>query len=174
MIENMRPAWAETNDEMRTYYDTEWGLPVRDTQGIFERIVLEGFQAGLSWSTILRKREAFRQAFADFDPHIVAAFSEADVERLASNKEIIRNRQKIRAAIGNARATVEMSERGEDLAALVWSHQPDDPAKYRGMGLTECAESIELSRALKDRGFSFVGPVTMFALMEAIGILHHR
>lgn len=169
-----RPAWAEASDLMRDYYDTEWGIPVRDTAGIYERIVLEGFQAGLSWAMVLTKRGDFRRVFHDFDPESVAAMGDADVERLASDPTIIRNRLKIRSAITNARATLALPDQGEELSELVWSARPADPRKYAGLGLTVCDESVELSRALKARGFTFVGPTTMFALMEAIGILEHR
>ncbi|WP_052462203.1 DNA-3-methyladenine glycosylase I [Nigerium massiliense] len=172
-----RPAWAETNDLLRDYYDNEWGLPVRDAQGVYERIVLEGFQSGLSWETVLRKRPAFRAAFSGFDPAAVAAFTERDVERLLADPGIVRNRRKIEAAITNARATVRLSEDGDDLGALVWSFRPDDPTR-QGDGTDAAAttspESVALAKELKRRGFVFVGPVTMYALMQAIGILEHR
>lgn len=157
---------------MTDYFDHEWGNPVRDDAGVYERIVLEGFQSGLSWETVLRKRPAFRAAFADFDPDAVARFTEADVERLMADAGIIRNRRKIEAAITNARATVALREAGESLAELVWSYRPEDPRAYAGEAT--CPESVALSKALKKRGFAFVGPVTMFALMQAIGILEHR
>lgn len=167
-----RPAWAEASDLMREYYDTEWGLPVRDTPGVYERIVLEGFQSGLSWAVVLRKRPAFRDAFDGFDPQVVARYTEADVERLLADPGIVRNRRKVEAAITNAQATAAMTDAGVDLAGLVWSFRPDDPKA--GADLTSSAESLALSKALKKHGFVFVGPVTMFALMQAIGILEHR
>lgn len=169
-----RPTWAEQNDLLRDYYDTEWGFPVRDAAGVYERIVLEGFQAGLSWETILRKRPAFRTAFRGFDPARVARFTERDVARLMADAGIVRNERKIRAAIANARATVALAEAGDDLAELVWSYRPADPAARSQESPSRSAESAELSAELKRRGFVFVGPVTMYALMEAIGILEHR
>lgn len=167
-----RPAWAEANDLMRDYYDHEWGMPVRDTRGMFERISLEAFQSGLSWQVVLRKRPAFRAAFDDFDPVRVARYDDNDVKRLLDDAGIVRNRRKIEATIGNARATASMSDAGEDLAALVWSFRPDDPTAY--VGATQSPESVAASKALKKRGFTFTGPVTMFALMQAVGILEHR
>ena len=169
-----RPAWAETNDVMRQYYDTEWGFPVRDTVGVYERIVLEAFQAGLAWETVLRKRPAFRTAFVGFDPAAVAGFTAEDVERLMNDAGIIRNRRKIEAAITNARATQRLTEGGQDLAELVWSFRPDDPAAPATTRPSRSPESLALSEELKRRGFAFVGPVTMYALLEAIGIIEHR
>ncbi len=167
-----RPAWALSSPLLQEYYDTEWGVPIRDARGVYERITLEGFQSGLSWATILRKRPAFRAAFAGFEPETVAAFGEADVARLMADTGIVRNRRKIDAAITNAAATVALTEAGEDLGELVWSFRPDDPGA--GAEATQSPESLALSKALKQRGFVFVGPVTMFALMQAIGILEHR
>ena len=167
-----RPPWASADPLLREYYDTEWGLPVRDEQGLYERISLEGFQAGLSWATILRKRPAFRAAFHNFNPDIVADFSEADVERLLQDPGIIRNRLKIRAAITNAKAVIAL--RGEGgLVDFVWSFQPADtpqPLMHADIP-TQSPESVALSKALRKKGFSFVGPTTMFALMEAIGMV---
>ena len=159
---------------MRDYYDTEWGFPVRDTAGVYERIVLEGFQSGLSWATILRKRPAFRKAFRGFDPARVARFRERDVERLMADPGIVRNRRKIEAAITNARATGALASEGVDLAELVWSFRPDDPTTDADVTPSQSPESLALSRELKRRGFTFVGPVSMYALMEAIGVLEHR
>ncbi|MEC5192780.1 MULTISPECIES: DNA-3-methyladenine glycosylase I [unclassified Arthrobacter] len=167
-----RPAWAAVDPLLREYYDTEWGLPVRDEQGLYERISLEAFQAGLSWATILRKRPAFRAAFRDFDPGTVAAFTEADVERLLLDAGIVRNRLKIRAAITNAQATLALRDDG-GLVDFVWSFQPDstpEPATHQDVPTTS-PESVALSRALRKRGFAFVGPTTMYALMEAIGMV---
>lgn len=167
-----RPAWAATNPLLRDYYDTEWGLPVRDEQGLYERISLEAFQAGLSWATILRKRDAFRAAFADFHPDTVAAFTEDDVERLLQDAGIVRNRLKIRAAITNARATVNLRDDG-GLVDFVWSFQPDSTPEPTALAdiPTSSPESVALSKALRKRGFAFVGPTTMYALMEAIGMV---
>lgn len=167
-----RPPWASTDPLMREYYDHEWGMPVRDEQGLYERISLEGFQAGLSWATILRKREAFRTAFLDFHPDKVAAFSEADVERLMLDPGIVRNRLKIRAAITNAKATIALRSEG-GLVDFVWSFQPDstpEPLTFADLA-TQSPESVALSKALRKKGFAFVGPTTMYALMEAIGII---
>lgn len=157
---------------MRTYYDREWGLPVTDEQGLYERICLEGFQAGLSWATILRKRPAFRAAFAGFDPDVVALFGTADVERLMQDPGIIRNRLKILATVKNAQATVELRKDG-GLVDFVWSFRPSStprPTEVTDIP-TQSAESVALSKALRKRGFSFVGPTTMFALMEAVGMV---
>ncbi|MEE1617028.1 DNA-3-methyladenine glycosylase I [Brachybacterium sp. J153] len=167
-----RPVWASTDALLREYYDTEWGMPVRDEQGLFERISLEAFQAGLSWATILRKRPAFRTAFAGFDPEAVARFDEPDVGRLLGDAGIVRNRAKILATITNANATLRLREKG-GLVDLVWSFQPADTPRPRTPAEvpTASAESIALSKALRKEGFAFVGPTTMFALMEAIGIV---
>jgi DNA-3-methyladenine glycosylase I len=167
-----RPVWASVDPLMREYYDTEWGMPVRDERGLYERISLEAFQAGLSWATILRKRAAFRSAFANFDPDVVARFTDADVERLLADAGIVRNRLKIQAAITNARATISMRQEG-GLADFVWSFQPDttpEPVTYADIP-TRSPESLALSKALRKKGFAFVGPTTMYALMEAIGMV---
>lgn len=167
-----RPVWASRDALLRDYYDTEWGMPVRDERGLFERLSLEAFQSGLSWATILRKRPAFRAAFAEFDPDRVAAFDDSDVTRLLGDAEIIRNRAKITATIRNARATIDLRSDG-GLAELIWSHQPDATPRPRTAEEVPSSspESIALSKDLKRRGFSFVGPTTMFALMEAVGIV---
>lgn len=167
-----RPPWASTDPLMREYYDTEWGMPVRDEQGMYERISLEGFQAGLSWATILRKRPAFRAAFLDFDPERVATFGEADVERLLQDAGIVRNRLKIRAAITNANATLALRADG-GLVDFVWSFQPEATPAPRTVAdiATQSPESVALSKALRKKGFAFVGPTTMYALMEAIGMI---
>lgn len=167
-----RPRWAAADPLLRAYYDTEWGMPVRDERGVFERLSLEAFQSGLSWATILRKREAFRRAFADFDVDTVAAFGPADVERLMDDSGIVRNRRKVEATIVNAGATVRLRSDG-GLAALVWSFRPTQTPAPKALSEIPSVspESIALSRELKRRGFTFVGPTTMFALMEAIGIV---
>ena len=167
-----RPAWASSDPLLREYYDHEWGMPVRDEQGLYERICLEGFQTGLSWATILRKRPAFRTAFAGFNPDAVAQFTEADVERLLQDAGIVRNRLKIRAAVTNAHATLSLRQDG-GLVDFVWQFQPGSTPRPRTHAdiPTQSAESIALSKALRKRGFAFVGPTTMFALMEAIGMV---
>ena len=167
-----RPQWASSNELMRKYYDTEWGMPVRDEQGLFERLSLEAFQAGLSWATILRKRPAFRAAFADFLPEKVASFRDDDVERLMNNAGIVRNRRKILATINNAQATIKLREKG-GLADFIWSFQPTETPQPSTIAEipTKSAESLALSKALRKEGFNFVGPTTMYALMEAVGIV---
>lgn len=167
-----RPPWAEASDLMRTYYDTEWGMPVHDEAGLYERLVLEAFQSGLSWSTILARRENFRRAFADFDPDKVAAFTDEDVARLKEDASIIRNERKIRAAITNARATVALRDDG-GLPDFLWSFQPAETPAPRTIDEvpTTSEESVALAKALKARGFTFVGPTTMYALMSAIGMV---
>lgn len=167
-----RPTWASSDPLMRDYYDREWGLPVRDEHGLYERICLEGFQAGLSWATILRKRPAFRTAFAGFNPDAVARYTEADVERLLQDPGIVRNRMKILATIKNAKATIALRDEG-GLVDFVWGFQPaatPRPVTYAEIP-TQSEESVALSKALRRKGFAFVGPTTMFALMEAIGMV---
>jgi DNA-3-methyladenine glycosylase I len=167
-----RPLWASTDPMLRQYYDTEWGMPVRDERGVFERLSLEAFQSGLSWRTILAKRAAFRAAFADFDPDVVARFGEADVARLLADAGIVRNRAKIAATITNATATIALRADG-GLADFVWSFRPSDTPRPRTAAEvpTTSSESTALSKALRKRGFAFVGPTTMHALMEALGIV---
>ncbi len=167
-----RPAWGASDPLMREYYDTEWGMPVRDERGLFERLSLEAFQAGLSWTTILRKRPAFRAAFADFDPDAVAEFDDSDVARLLADAGIVRNRAKIEATIANAAATMALRTHG-GLAELIWSYQPAvTPAPHSYADLpAKSPESVALSEALHKRGFRFVGPTTMYALMLAVGLI---
>ncbi|GAA4669883.1 DNA-3-methyladenine glycosylase I [Gordonia humi] len=157
---------------MRDYYDAEWGLPVSGESAHFERLSLEGFQAGLSWATILRKRDAFRELFVDFDADRVAEFGAGDVERLMGDARIIRNRAKIEATIGNARATIALRDEG-GLEAFLWSFKPAATPRPATMAdvPTTSPESVALSKALRKKGFRFVGPTTMFALMEALGIV---
>ncbi len=167
-----RPLWASSNEMLRRYYDTEWGMPITDETGLFERLSLECFQSGLSWAIILSKREAFRDAFAQFAPEKVALFSETDFERLIEDPRIVRNRLKIRATIANAQATLALRDEG-GLAQLIWSHQPEQTPRPRAMSEipTQSEESKALAKELKKRGFKFVGPTTMFALMEAVGMV---
>ena len=176
----VRPTWASHDEMLRSYYDTEWGLPVHDEAGVFERLVLEGFQAGLSWRTVLAKRETFRAAFEGFIPDRVAAFTSDDVDRLVSTPGIIHNRRKIEAAISNARATVAMrndppaADGPSHLGELVWSYRPtlDPLPRSKDEVPTQLPESVALAADLKSRGFHFVGPTTMLALMAAIGIVN--
>ncbi len=169
-----RPVWASADPLLRAYYDTEWGMPVRDERGMFERLSLEAFQSGLSWLTILRKRPAFRAAFDGFDPEALARYGDVEVERLMADAGIVRNRAKVLATITNARATLGLRDDPDgDLAAYVWSFRPSDTPRPRTMAEvpTSSPESLALSRALKRKGFVFVGPTTMYALMEAVGII---
>lgn len=168
----LRTPWALSDPLLLTYYDTEWGLPVRDEAGLFERLSLEAFQSGLSWLTILRKRPAFRAAFANFDPDRVADFDQGDVDRLLADAGIVRNRAKIEATIGNARAIVALRADG-GVSDLIWSHRPATTPQPRTMAEipTKSPESVALAKALKAAGFRFVGPTTAFALMEAIGLV---
>lgn len=156
------------------YHDEEWGVPVHGEAALFERIVLEGAQSGLSWVTILRKREGYREAFAGFDPAAVAAFTEDDVERLMADPGIVRNRRKIESTITNARALVAMHEAGDTLDALFWSFAPAPrdaaPATWEDVPAST-EESVALAKALKKRGFVFVGPTTMYAAMQACGLV---
>jgi DNA-3-methyladenine glycosylase I len=167
-----RCAWAENDPLMRAYHDEEWGVPERDSRALWEKLMLDGFQAGLSWVTILRKREAFREAFQGFDPEVVARFGPADVERLVVNAGIIRSRAKIEATIGNARAYLAMAEAGEDFSAFIWTLAGGAPIRNTGSILTKTPLSEDISAKLKKRGFKFVGPVIVYAWMQATGIVN--
>jgi DNA-3-methyladenine glycosylase I len=165
-------SWGSSDPLLRDYYDSEWGMPVHDERGVFERLSLEAFQSGLSWVTILRKRQAFRVAFGGFEPDVVASFDDADAARLMADTGIVRNRLKVDATIANARATVALRERG-GLADLVWSYRPEDTPKPMSWAEVPAVspESVALAKRLKGEGFRFVGPTTMYALMSAIGIV---
>jgi DNA-3-methyladenine glycosylase I len=155
------------------YHDEEWGYPVLDERGLFERLSLEAFQSGLSWRTILNKRPAFRAAFADFDPEVVARFGDSDVERLLADAQIVRNRAKIEATIANARATVAMRDQGQPLDQAIRAHAPKrhrPPASWSDVPATT-PETVSLARELKLGGFRFVGPTTLYALMQACGLV---
>ena len=167
----VRPPWAATDPLLRTYYDTEWGMPLFDEASLYERLCLEGFQVGLSWRLILSKREAFREAFFGFDPDKVAAME--SIDHLMDNASLIRNRQKLNAAITNAKATVALRDEGTHLGELIWSYKPEATPRPRTAEEvpTFSPESKALARDLKKRGFTFVGPVTMYALMESVGIV---
>ena len=168
----LRCAWAISTPEYVAYHDDEWGFPLKDDRRLFEKICLEGFQAGLSWITILKRRPTFRTAFADFDPAIVAEYGEDDIERLLADPGIIRHRGKIEATISNARATLALDV---PLAELVWSFAPDAAARKRPASFLDVPavtpESTALSTALRKRGFRFVGPTTMYALMQSAGLV---
>ena len=169
-----RPAWALSSPLLQEYYDTEWGVPVRDARGVYERITLEGFQSGLSWATILRKRPAFRAAFAGFDPEAVAAFDEADVARLMADAGIVRNRAKITAAISNARALLAMHDDGLRLTEHIAAYAPEPrerpPLTFADVP-SQTSGTVALSKDLQKRGFRFVGPTTLYALMQAVGLV---
>ncbi|WP_025251583.1 DNA-3-methyladenine glycosylase I [Corynebacterium vitaeruminis] len=171
----VRPVWASLDELQREYYDFEWGAPVRSEQGIYERLCLEGFQSGLSWATVLRKRPAFREVFAGFDPDAVAAFDEEVVEALMADARIIRNRRKITAAINNAQATVALRGDG-GLAELVWGFVPAEHARPESAKSVQSTspESVAMAKALKTAGFRFVGPTTCYALMQALGMVDDR
>jgi DNA-3-methyladenine glycosylase I len=169
-----RCPWALSAPDYLAYHDEEWGRPVTDDRGIYARLTLEAFQSGLSWLTILRKREAFRAAFADFDVERVAEFGDRDRERLLADARIVRNRAKIDAAIANARAAVELARAGESLARLAWSFRPasvEAPPDLDAVPATT-PESTALAKELRRRGFRFVGPTTAYALMQAVGIVN--
>lgn len=170
-----RPAWASGDQLHRDYFDYEWGKPVRTEAGIYERLCLEGFQSGLSWATVLRKRPAFREVFADFNPDIVAGFGDDDFQRLLSDARIIRNRLKIGAAINNARATVALRKEG-GLVDFIWGFAPAEHTRPASMADTQATspESKAMAKALKKTGFTFVGPTTCYALMQAIGLVDDR
>jgi DNA-3-methyladenine glycosylase I len=168
-----RCAWAGTDPLMRAYHDEEWGVPERDSRALWEKLMLDGFQAGLSWQTILRKRDAFRDAFQGFEPEVVARFSAADVERLVQDPGIVRSRAKIEATIGNARAYLAMADAGEDFSAFVWGMAGGSPILHAGGDVpAQTPLSVEISTALKRRGFKFVGPVIVYAWMQATGIVN--
>jgi DNA-3-methyladenine glycosylase I len=166
--------WTTGDPLYVAYHDDEWGRPVLDERGLLERLCLEGFQSGLSWLTILRKRENFRAAFAGFDPERVARFGGRDVERLLGDAGIVRHRGKIEAAIANARGTLALREAGTPLNELVWGHRPRRPRAPRSPGdwTPTTPESVALSKALKRAGFRFVGPTTVYAAMQACGVVN--
>ena len=171
---NARCGWCGTDTDYIRYHDLEWGVPVRDDLGLFEKICLEGFQCGLSWITILKRREAFRECFAEFDPRRLAKFTPSDAERLMTDSRIIRNRAKIESTIQNARTMTVMLDRDESLAELLWQFAPKKRRLYRKLdqipAITE--ESTNMSGVLKKAGWKFVGPTTCYALMQATGMVN--
>ncbi len=169
-----RCPWGASTPDYVAYHDDEWGEPTTDERTLFEKLCLEGFQSGLSWITILRKREAFREAFEGFDAAVVATYGPRDVERLLTNAGIIRHRGKIEATINNAARLLELWEGGETLAGLIWSHEPVDHRAPRSPADVPATtpESTALSKELKKRGFRFVGPTTAYAGMQAMGIVN--
>jgi DNA-3-methyladenine glycosylase I len=172
--DNRTRCWPATDPLYVAYHDEEWGRPVRDERGLYERLCLEGFQSGLAWITILRKRENFRAAFAGFDPERVARFGERDVKRLLGDAGIVRHRGKIEAAIANARGVLALRDTDTPLPDLIWSHQPKKYGVPRTTAdwFAQTPESLELSKKLKHAGFRFVGPTTVWAAMQACGIVN--
>jgi DNA-3-methyladenine glycosylase I len=175
MTRQTRCKWAESDPLYQAYHDEEWGIPVYDSRALWEQLMLEGFQAGLSWITILRKRDAFRKAFRDFDPKKVARFTEADVKRLLEDPGIVRSRAKIEATIAGARIYLEMEAAGEDFAIYIWKMAGGKPIRNKWKSMSDVPAKTELSeeisKALKKRGFKFVGPVIVYAWMQACGIV---
>lgn len=167
-----RCRWCGTVAEFVPYHDTEWGFPVADDRRLFEKLSLEGFQAGLSWRTILAKRENFRAAFHGFDFERVARFTTRDVERLLRNAGIIRHRGKIEAVVNNARRARELVQQEGSLAVFIWRYEPDPRSRRRPQSATTSAESIALAKALKKLGWRFVGPTTVYAFMQAMGMIN--
>lgn len=171
----VRTEWAETNPLLRQYYDSEWGIPVYGEHEIFERLSLEGFQSGLSWLTVLKKRDAFREVFSGFNPDKVAAYDETDIERLLQDPRIIRNSSKIRAVINNAKATLRLRDSTEHsgLPSLIWSFMPQESPTFATNAEmpTASAESEAMAKELKKNGFTFIGPTTAYATMAAIGMV---
>lgn len=177
-----RCSWGESTELMRHYHDTEWGFAVGDDTRLFEKMCLEGFQSGLSWSTILNKRDDFRRVFAGFDPAKVSRFGERDIVRLLGDASIVRHRGKIESTINNARRCLDLIEEKGSLAAYVWGFEPPvasrpkRPTAAQVSTFITSAESVALSKDLKRRGWSFVGPTTMYAFMQSMGLVndHHR
>ena len=169
----MHRCWPTTDPLYIAYHDEEWGRPVRDERRLLEKLCLEGFQSGLSWLTILRKRERFRELFEGFDPDRVARFDDAHVERLMADATIVRNRAKIEATIANARATVALHDQGRTLSELLWSFAPEPGPAPRTLADVPAVtpESTAMAKELKRRGFRFVGPTTAYALMQACGLV---
>ena len=170
-----RCAWADSDPLLGAYHDTEWGRPERDSRALWEKLILDGFQAGLAWITILRKRDAFRQAFEGFDPAVIAGYGEQDIERLLANPGIVRSRAKIAATIGNAKAYLAMQAAGEDFSDFVWGFVDGEPIRntYEDWKGTPAKTPLSdaMSAALKKRGFKFVGPVIVYAWMQAVGVV---
>ncbi len=176
MVEPVRCAWVGDDPLYLAYHDREWGVALRDERALFELLTLEGAQAGLSWITILRKREGYRRAFAGFDPQRVATFDDADRERLLADAGIVRNRAKVDATIGNARVLLDLPRHGESFVDLLWSFVDGTPVVNRwsvpGQVPASTPESTQMSRELKRRGFRFVGPTVCYAFMQAAGMVN--
>jgi DNA-3-methyladenine glycosylase I len=174
----VRCFWGDSAPEYRSYHDSEWGFPVDDERRLFEKLSLEGFQSGLSWLTILRKREAFRRAFANFEIERLAQFGERDVKRLLDDASIVRHRGKIEATLNNAKRAVELVDEEGSLAAYVWRFEPDPSIRPKRMTwsalleLAQTPESQAMAKDLKRRGWRFVGPTTVYAFMQAMGLVN--
>jgi DNA-3-methyladenine glycosylase I len=168
----IRCTWAQNDPLMREYHDAEWGVPERDSRTLWELLMLEGFQAGLAWIIVLRKRDAFRKAFKGFDPAKVARFKEADIERLLQDPGIIRSRAKIQATINAARIYLEMQKSGQDFSSFLWGIVGGKPILNVGAVPAQTPLSVEMSKQLKQRGFKFVGPVIVYAFMQAAGMVN--
>lgn len=167
-----RCSWAETDPLMQEYHDKEWGVPNYDSRGLWELLMLEGFQAGLSWLVVLRKREALRKAFRQFDPAKVARFTETDILKLLDDPQIIRSRAKIEATIKGAQIFLQMKKSGEDFATFIWEIAGGKPIQTKGPRPSQTDLAVEMSKQLKKRGFKFVGPVIVYAFMQAAGIVN--
>ena len=167
-----RCRWCGAAPEFPAYHDTEWGFPVADDRRLFEKLSLEGFQSGLSWRTILAKRENFRAAFHGFDFERIAGFAERDVGRLLADPGIVRHRGKIEAVVNNARRACELVAREGSLAAFVWRYEPDPDGLAEPQTVSTSAEAVALSKELKKRGWRFVGPTTVYAFMQAMGLVN--
>jgi DNA-3-methyladenine glycosylase I len=172
--EELKRCWPTPDPLYLAYHDEEWGRPVRDERGLLEKVCLEGFQSGLSWITILRKREAFREAFANFDAEQVARFGPREIESLLANAAIVRHRGKIEAAIANARATLALREHGGSLQDLIWAHRPAPAPPRQSLADLPASTPVSaaLSKELKRHGFRFVGPTTVYSLLQACGLVN--
>ncbi len=171
-ISPKRCAWAESDPLLRIYHDEEWGVPEYDSRTLWEKLMLDGFQAGLSWLIILRKRDAFRKAFKGFDPELVARFGEKEITRLLQDSGIVRSRAKIEATISGARSYLAMADAGVDFSTFIWEAVGGKPIRNSGPVPAKTPLSEELSKTLKKRGFKFVGPVIVYAWMQATGIVN--
>ena len=167
-----RCSWAESDPLLRAYHDEEWGVPEYNSRALWEKLMLDGFQAGLSWTIILRKRDAFRAAFNNFDPEVVARFGKADVARLLKDPGIVRSRAKIEATVGGARAYLALQAEGHDFSTFIWKMAGGKPIQNSGPVPVKTPLSEEISKALKKRGFKFVGPIIVYAWMQAVGIVN--
>jgi len=167
-----RCTWADSAPDFPHYHDTEWGFPVAEDQRLFEKLCLETFQSGLSWRTILAKRDSFREAFQHFDIQTVAQFGEKEVAELLANKHIVRNKRKILAVINNAKRAQDMIKEEGSLAAFLWCYEPDEATLPPPETQNTCPESIALAKELKKRGWQFVGPTTIYAFMQSMGLIN--